>query len=717
MEFVTHRRDDGSFQPLREHMENVARLAAEYGAAFDAGEPAERAGLLHDIGKYSPRAQARQRDPEHKPKADHATAGAKEAYLRLRDLPAGMAIAGHHGGLPDLGAQGDWENGTFIARIKKELTGENDPSAWRSEIAPPQSARMPAWISGIREGRYVAMYIRMLFSCLVDADFIDTETAMQGAQPRGGYESIDALTEKLRAYVSPWLERPKNALCARRSEILAHCLRGGERERGLYTLTVPTGGGKTVSSLAFAMTHAAAQKMRRVIYVIPYTSIIEQNAKTFEKILGAENVLQHHSQAVFSDDAQGAEDHAALRKRLACENWDAPVVVTTAVQFFESLFAAKTSRCRKLHNIANSVIIFDEAQTMPLPYLKPCVFAIAELVRHYGATAVLCTATQPSLTKLFNQAAPELAMREIAPDPDGLFEFFRRVTFRQEGRMTADALAERLAGEKQALCIVGTRRSARELFELLTEEGRYHLSTLMTPRDRERTLDEIRARLRAGETCRVACTSLIEAGVDVDFPTVWREIAGLDSILQAAGRCNREGMRKASESVVHIFIPDGKIPKAFQQQVEVAQRVLAEYDDPNTREAIAAYFKGLLWARGEDALDRKNVLKNEDSFAFRKTEDAFEMIPKDTITIYIPTNENENDLRLLRAGSLNRALMRRLGRDAVNVYRYEYDALAKASVLEVYRSDGFAILIDAKLYAPNLGLNTQEPEGGEGIFI
>ena len=717
MEFVTHRREDGSFQPLREHMENVARLAAEYGAAFGAEEQAGRAGVLHDIGKYSPRGQARQRDPEHTPKTDHATAGAQEAYLKMRDLPAGLAVAGHHGGLPDLGVKGDRENGTFMARMKKELTGESDPSAWRGEIAPLQRVKGPAWFGAAREPRVWAMYTRMLFSCLVDADFIDTETAMQGAQPRGGYESIETLLEKLRAQVAPWLEKPKNALCARRSEILAHCLRGGEAERGLYTLTVPTGGGKTVSSLAFALTHAAAHNMRRVIYVIPYTSIIEQNAKVFEKILGAENVLQHHSQADFSDDAQGAEEPAALRKRLACENWDAPVIVTTAVQFFESLYAAKTSHCRKLHNIANSVIIFDEAQTMPLPYLKPCVFAIAELVRHYGATAVLCTATQPALSRFFSRTAPELAIREIAPDPDRLFDFFRRVTLRQEGEKTAAALAEQIAGQKAALCVVGTRRRARELYELLPEQGRYHLSTLMTPRDRERTLDEIRARLRAGETCRVVSTSLIEAGVDVDFPTVWREIAGLDSILQAAGRCNREGKRSADESVVHIYTPDGSIPKAFQQQVEAAQGVLAKYEDPNTRAAIAAYFKALFWMRGDDALDSKNVLQYEDSLAFRKTEEAFEIIPKETMTVYIPTNENANDLRLLRQGLFSRALMRRLGRDAVNLYRYEYDALASAGVLEDYRNDGFAILLDSRQYLPDVGLNVKEPESGAGIFI
>ena len=239
----------------------------------------------------------------------------------------------------------------------------------------------------------------------------------------------------------------------------------------------------------------------------------------------------------------------------------------------------------------------------------------------------------------------------------------------------------------------------------------------MTPRDRERTLDEIRARLRAGETCRVVSTSLIEAGVDVDFPAVWREIAGLDSILQAAGRCNREGKRGADESVVHIYTPDGNIPKAFRQQVEAAQSILAQYDDSNTREAITAYFKKLFWMRGDDALDSKNVLQHEDAFEFRQTADAFELIPKETMTVYIPTDVNADDLRLLRQGMFSRTLMRRLGRDAVNLYPYEYDALVSAGVLEDYRDDGFAILLDPQQYLPDVGLNVKEPESGAGIFI
>ena len=703
MAYVTHLRKDGSYQSLREHIENVGRLAGEYAAAFQAEEHARRTGLLHDIGKYSAKAQRRQRDPEHAPKADHSTAGLQEA-VRLKNAAAAFAIAGHHGGLPDKGARGDMDNGTLMARLGRRLTGEDDPSPWKQEITLPAPVNPPKWA----EGPAYSMYTRMLFSCLVDADYLDTEEAIQGPQPRGGNESPAQLLEKLRAYVAPWLENPRNALCEKRNQILARCLQGEKDAPGLYTLTVPTGGGKTMSSLAFALSHAVKHGMERVIYVIPYTSIIDQNAKEFAKVLGAENVLEHHSQTELAEDEN--ETPEALRKRLACENWDAPVVVTTAVQFFESLYACKPSRCRKPHRMANSVIIFDEAQTLPLPYLLPCVSAIDELVRHYGSTAVLCTATQPALEKLFANLKPELPMREIAPEPDALYDFFKRVCFRQEGELSLEAIAEQLAQSEQALCIVNTRRRAYQLARLLPEEGRFHLSTLMTPIHREHALNQIRLRLQQGLPCRVVSTSLVEAGVDVDFPTVWRELAGLDNILQAAGRCNREGRRSPSESVVHIFSTEGKRPSALNQPISSAMMVLERYPEINTREAIQAYFQDLLCLRGDAALDSKQILESEAKFNFRKTADAFRLIESETVTIYIPTDENAADIQCLRQGLYSRSLMRRLSRNAVNIYRYEFDSLLEKGWLEDHSADGYAILQSPKLYTPECGLDVDTEE-------
>ena len=714
MEFVTHRREDGTFQPLKEHIENVGERAAQFAAAFDAAEHGREAGLLHDIGKYSSKGQKRQRDPEHTAKVDHSSAGAQEAFRR-KDPMAAFAVAGHHGGLPDFGSRGDTDGGTLCSRLNKPLTGGDDPSAWKQEIVLPSSIPMPSWAVNCQEGRVQALYTRMLFSCLVDADFLDTEAALQGRQPRGGYASLEELLQKLQSHVAPWLKEPKNELCAKRSAILQSCLQGGEREEGLYTLTVPTGGGKTVSSLAFALTHAVRHDMKRVVYVIPYTSIIEQNAKVFAEILGEENVLEHHSQTELADETGDAETPDARRRRLACENWDAPVIVTTAVQFFESLYAAKTSRCRKLHNLAGSVVIFDEAQTLPVPYLKPCVSAIGELVRHYGVTAVLCTATQPELGRLFNELAPELSIREIAPEPDELFEFFRRVSFQREGQLSNEELAARLTETEQALCIVNTRKRAREVFQLLPEEGRFHLSTLMTPQDRKRVLDAVRERLKERKPCRVVSTSLVEAGVDVDFPAVWREVAGLDSILQAAGRCNREGKKSAAESSVHIFHADGNIPRMLKLNVAAAESVLADYEDVNTRPAIHAYFQTLLWAKGDAALDEKNILQSESSFTFRETAEWFHLIDANTVTIYIPAKADAADIQALRDKQFSKGLLRRLSQSAVNLYDTECQKLMENGALEMFAEDGYAILLNPNMYSDECGLEIC-PEGDECFF-
>lgn len=706
MAYVTHLKPDGTYQPLKAHEENVAALAGKFAEAFGAKAHGERTGLLHDIGKYSDNGQKRQRDPEHTAKVDHATAGTQMAW-KLKDCVAAFAVAGHHGGLPDMGSGSDDGGGTLWARLNKTLTGGNDPSAWKNEIEIPEKICYPAWLETEKDARRLAMYTRMLFSCLVDADYLDTETAIQGGQPRGNGETLERLLEKLNAHVAPWLEAPANDLCAKRSAILARCLRGGEDERGLYTLTVPTGGGKTISSLAFALSHAVKHGLQRVIYVIPYTSIIEQNADVFAKVLGEENVLEHHSQVEFADD--GEETPEAYKKRLACENWDAPVVVTTAVQFFESLYAAKTSKCRKLHNIANSVVIFDEAQMLPLPFLIPCVSAIGELVQHYGVTAVLCTATQPALGRLFKQLAPTLVQHEIAPDPDELFDYFRRVSFCREGVFTPEELAERLTETEQVLCIVNTRKRARQVYESLPEEGRFHLSTLMIPTDREKTLNAIRTRLQNGKTCRVVSTSLVEAGVDVDFPSVWRELAGLDSILQAAGRCNREGRQNAKQSIVHIFEMEGGIPRGIMQQREAAIKTMEKYPEINMRQAIQAYFKRLLMERGDGMLDQKKILNLERSCMFKQTEREFRLIDEDTRTVYIPNRENAADLARLRAGQYSKTLFRRLARSSVNIYQKEYLKLVSAAAVEDF--DDFGILIRQDQYNTQCGLSVDAEDG------
>lgn len=712
MDYVTHKREDGRYQLLKDHIENVARLTEEFSKEFDTSGHGRLTGQLHDIGKYSENGQARQIDPEHVPPQDHSTAGVKQAIIK-KDVPAAFAVAGHHGGLPDIGTKA-LESGTLLARNAKQLTGKDDPSRWRDEIHLADSVSIPQYAEGT--DRFASsFYTRMLFSCLVDADYLDTENFMCfGKISRSSGADIQLLNERMQSEAHKLLDAPqKYEINRKRCEVLRECIQGDDLPRGLYTLTVPTGGGKTKSSLAFALAHAAKHHLKRIIYVIPYTSIIEQNAKVFSDILGEENVLEHHSNIDF-DEYDNVDERQA--KILACENWDAPVIVTTAVQFFESLFAAKTSRCRKLHNIADSVVIFDEAQMLPIPYIRPCIAAITELVRHYGVTAVLCTATQPALNGIVHEFAPELKIREITSQTDELYTFFRRVRFQEEPEMETEDIANQLQGLHQALCIVNTRAKAREIYELLDGDGVFCLTTLLTPNDRSKKLKEIRERLKPerNERCIVVSTCLIEAGVDVDFPTVWREICGLDSILQAAGRCNRENRRHPGDSVVHIFAFPGAQPQQFRQNIASTQSVLSRFAEIDTREAIKAYYDDLFLLKGKAALDVYQIINACKDMKFRTVAENFRIINEDTITVYIPTEQNEPLLNRLRNGERNRELIRRLAHDSVSIYTRLVKELEGA--LERLDGGNIAILVDASLYHSKCGL-TLMMETGKGLFI
>lgn len=711
--YIGHRKGQDEIQALSEHLANVSVMAGSFGASFDAEQHAQRIGTLHDAGKYSSAAQKRMADPEHTPKVDHSTAGAKIAFEVCRDGAGALAIAGHHGGMPDFGGRMA-SDGTLMGRMKKDLSGRYDYTAFWQENTIDKGDLSPKWLIDRINPFAAQFYARMLFSCLVDADFLDTEHFMQGKMPRGGHDDMQVLLERLKDYIQPWFANPTTEINQKRCEILRDCLLRGEEPRGLYTLTVPTGGGKTISSLAFALTHAAKNNMDRIIYVIPYTSIIEQNAAVFKRVLGDDNVIEHHS-GIEYDEKEDMESPEVMRQLLATENWDAPVIVTTAVQFFESLFSNKPSRCRKLHNIANSVIIFDEAQMLPLSYLKPCVSTIAELVRHYRTTAVLCTATQPSLARLFRDYDQDMSGREICENVGALQAFFRRVHFAHRGSVDFEILAEEMAQKAQVLCIVNTRKTAQKVFEMLPFDGSYHLSTHMTPEHRTKVLDEIRTRLRQGETCRVVSTSLIEAGVDVDFPEVWREMAGLDSILQAAGRCNREGRRDASESEVVVFsLPNG-VPKGMQPNAVAAEIAMEGAAHIDESAIIQRYFDQLYWQKGDQAMDMKDMMKlcarpNMESIA-----KAFHLIESDTRTVYVPTEANAKDIELLNMGILSRGLMRRLGRSAVSVYSWDWKKLVEAGIIgEV--AESIAVLKDQTAYDPACGLK-MDSESGRGLWI
>lgn len=715
--YLAHISEDGREQSVQEHLIGTAQRAAQFAAAFGAQEMADAAGRLHDIGKFSQAFQRRIRDPQHTQRVDHSTAGAKEA-LRREWFPIGYAVAGHHAGLPDGGNRVDTSDAsTLHGRYKKKIP-EYDP--WETRVQLPTKLLLP-W--DLRDRFSAAFFIRMLYSCLVDADFLDTEAFMSGKEVRA-HERVEmgTLLSRLEQHVSGWWN-PKKVLNQKRCEILRACLdKGKAYERGLYTLTVPTGGGKTVSSLAFALQHAKAHGLERVIYVIPYTSIIEQNAQVFRDILGDEVVLEHHC-AVRYEVGEGSTDHPQdYQKALATENWDMPVIVTTAVQFFESLFSNRSSQCRKLHNLANAVIVFDEAQMIPVPYLRPCVAAIAQLVQNYRSTAVLCTATQPALDALFAEFAPALAIQEICDDTRALYTFFRRTTLQKLGRVTQQQLADRLNAHEQVLCVVNRRQLAQELYAQMQGEGRYCLTTLLCPNDRKEKLREIRKRLQEGLPCRVVSTSLIEAGVDVDFPVAYREEAGLDSILQTAGRCNREGRHKAHESMVYIFQTEQGAPEMLKQNVASLQEVLAAFEDPADPKAIEMYFQFYRTLKGSRELDVKEILDAFErgwqgrEFPFASVAKRFELIENTTRTVYICNDEAAKALSSrLRNGERTRALFRALGAYGVNVYPQHLRRLMEAGALDALDEQAL-LLSDMALYDADMGLQL-DVEAGRGLYV
>lgn len=714
MEYLAHISEDLRQQTVLEHLQGTAALSSRFAKSFGAEELGNLVGLAHDIGKYS---DAFQRRLQGGSRVDHATAGAYECCQKGQ-LAAAFCVAGHHGGLPDGGGRGDaCDLPTLNGRMRRAIEGKLEPyTPWRQEVSLP-SPQCPPFQgkSGMLDAFF---FIRMLYSCLVDADYLDTERFMTGEAPqRGNDVSMEALYQRLEQSISGWFP-PQGEVNTLRCDILEQCISQGEVQKpGLFTLTVPTGGGKTVASLAFALRHACAQGKTRIIYVIPYTSIIEQTADVFRSILGAENVLEHHANVRYDPDASGEATPETAKLMRATENWDMPVIVTTAVQFFESLFANRSSQCRKLHNIANSVIIFDEAQMMPLPYLRPCVHAIAQLTARYGVTAVLCSATQPALLPIFQAFLPGCVIPELCASSVMRSPVFQRVRFSKAGTLSFEQLRQHLRAAEQALCIVNSRKNAQLVFEGIQGEGGYHLSTLMTPSHRKAVLAEIRGRLKDGLPCRVVSTSLIEAGVDVDFPTVFREEAGLDSILQAAGRCNREGRRTADESTVTIFKAETAPPPLFSTTIAAGREAMDRYDDLSDPEAISYYFHALLDLKGQEAQDQKHILSRiqEGDFPFRTVAEAFHLIEQDTRTVYIPIGDGEELVSRLRQGEHSRQLYRALGQYAVSVYDQSFQALDNSGALEPL-ADGSAILTDLSLYSNDTGLSL-DATGGNALIL
>ena len=706
--------DKSTWQPLTEHLEQVARRAEAYAAAFGAGIWGEFAGLSHDAGKTTAAFQARlEGTPE---RVDHSTFGARLA----RDnggkfgLLLSYAIAGHHGGLADGGEQ----EAELHYRLKHgKVPGD---AKLLPGINLPGNLTLPFRPSKENAGFSLSFFTRMIFSCLVDADFLDTEAFCTPEKFQGRLEAMDSglfvgLQQKLDRCLAEKARTADDTEVNRlRQQVLSQCRQKAGISPGFFSLTVPTGGGKTLSSLAFALDHAVVHGLRRIVYAIPFTSIIEQNAKVFEEVLGREYVLEHHCNYKERD----APETAAYERRrgLASENWEAPVVVTTNVQFFESLFSNKPSRCRKLHNIARSVIVLDEAQAIPTEYLEPCLAALRELVEHYGCTVVLCTATQPALDDKSSLRMALPAVTEIIADPLRLYRDLARIEVAFLGRLSDAELVERLQAEPQVLCILPTKPQTRAVFERLRDfEGVFHLSTNMYPEHRRRVLDEIRACLKAGKPCKVISTSLVEAGVDLDFPVVYRAMAGLDSIAQAAGRCNREG-KLAGLGNVFVFETE-KPPsmpwlKRCMSRAAETLRTLPDAD-PLGLEAMRCYFELLYDVQELDKkqiLPRLNRLTRDLYFPFREVAGDFHFIEDETIGVIVPIEpEAEALVRELRFTEFPRATLRKLQQYSVALRTREFSALNAAGALELVGGE-FPVLLNLEAYREDVGLCAERGE-------
>lgn len=730
---VAHKSEDGRLQSIEDHAKGVAELASGFAEVFGYQSLGYAAGIFHDIGKKTEGFQ--RRILNNGPKVEHSSAGAliMKDTGHLFGLFLAYCIAGHHGGLPDFGTSADTEDeGSLQAKLKREKGRAYKGFLPFMDIADPKNL-LPNTFStkkiGGRSGGFSASFlIRMLFSCLVDADYLDTETFMMGkAADRDMGEINEEILKKFESHVLEKFSTPTRDIDKWRCKIREECIEKAKSSHNLFSLTVPTGGGKTLSSMAFAIQHAKQYGKRRIIYVIPYTSIIEQTADIFRRIFGEGVVLEHHSNVQYDDQYEEMN-----KARMAAENWAAPIIVTTNVQFFESFFSNRSSRCRKLHNIANSVIIFDEAQMLPVPYLLPCLWTIAELVENYRCTALLMSATQPALDQYFPD---QISASEISESIPEMYQFFKRAQIKMIGELTQDELGQLLNSCEQALCIVNSRKQAQELYKKFPQdEGSFHLSTLMPPVLRKQRLKMIRERLDQGLPCRVVSTSLIEAGVDVDFPVVYREEAGLDSQVQAAGRCNREAKKPLSESIVYVYrIKRGeapKIPNSLRLPIEVSRIVGESHTDPGSPEAIYEFFKLLYKNKGE-GLDQKNIVEGIEqciraNFSFASIAQLFHLIENETKPVFIALDKDAEAIaEQLRKGKRNRNLMRKAGIYQVSIYQKDFERLEAAGAIEyakvfqenVLREDkNLAILVNINKWF-DLQIGLVVPDLGIGLFM
>lgn len=689
--FAHTRNRDGKWHLLEEHLQKVAKKASECAAHFRVETPAFWIGLWHDLGKANPAFQKYLKDADQGISSEsvpHAFGGAALIYAMLwqqqrsdswKDLT--LAIAGHHAGLHDVGVLAQRLEG-YIAEHRTLL---RELLSFAKQLPTPGVWQLPKLTAHERE-----LFIRFTFSALVDADYLDTESHFSPEMSNARIVALDAceLWRRFEKNQRDLLQQAESraganvVLMTARKDIYDACLSAAKAAPGFFRLTVPTGGGKTRSSLAFALQHivANASKLRRVIVAIPYTSIIDQTVREYRRILGHDAVLEHHSQVPIPEDESQSEEN--VRLRLASENWDASVIVTTNVQLFESLLSNRPGKVRKLHNIAGSVIILDEAQTLPVGVLAPALDVLKTLIEDYNVSVVLSSATQPAFHTISEMIPIDIVAKSQF---EKHFVNLARVSYRRKGKVSFAELAAELRKPErsQIMMVLNARKDALRLVDELREtQDVYHLSTLLCGWHRKSILRLIRRRIKHGKPVRLISTQVVEAGVDIDFPEVWRAMGPLDRIVQAAGRCNREG-RMASKGRVVIFDPiDGKMPKGeYKAGFGLADFLLGQNDpealhNPSLHEE---YFRRLY---AEQSLDVHNVQPYRETLNYPETARLFRLISDDTVLVAVPYGQGNRRLMDWK-NRPSRATWRRLQPFVVSLQRREAERLLADDWLEL----------------------------------
>lgn len=716
MEFFAHKRDDNKKQTIKEHLENTAKLSE--GFCVDFLKPiAYSAGVFHDVGKYSEAFQKRLNGENIR--FEHSSCGAIEVGEKIKnreDLLSGLmleyCIAGHHTGLPDGGNKYDspYDDVTLHSRMKRKsnYTGQKDYSAYSEEISVliPDSRGLNNEIKNSSDKfdmlEKYAFFTRYIFSCLTDADFLDTENFCNPDTNRelkaDFVEAEKELDKKLGSF------KCYTPLQKARSRLQNQAFSNADKQAEISMLNMPTGSGKTLCSIKIGFKKLLESKGRkkRIIYVIPYTSIIEQTAEVYEKIFGKYvDVLEHHWNYCF-DKTENSDTIEKLKK--ATENWDAPLVITTAVQFFQSLYHYKGSGLRKLHNTADSIIIFDEIHLLPTKYLQPCLKGIGFITKYLNSEAVFLSATMPDYSKLFEDFIPDCKVNNLITDKSD-FELFKKCSYTNLGKTDYESIIEKTDKYTSSLIIVNTRSSAREIYSLISGK-KFHLSTYMTPMERSETIKEINACLKNNEKITVVSTSLVEAGVDFDFEAVFRQLAGLDSILQSGGRCNREGMRETGE--VYIFETDDKPDSELQAKVNITRELCNSFEDISCDECIAEYYRRVFKLK-ENEINSNTIAEIStgiDSIPFRKYAEDFRFIKDDTIGIVINNCEKTEEL-LNRLKSGDYSAKRKLQRYTVGLKIYEFEQAVKLGIVEDSGA-GVFVLTNSQYYNKETGFDVNK---------